>query len=235
MLDTITNILNKQLYPLNTNNIQEPYIYNRKLQDIEIIKPNFESIYQVYFQEYPYIPPKAKFYFYLINNDIAYLLNTYIAKKNENPSEARIAYWHSQVKKAIDGTIYHFHKTILNNNLSLKKDDSIGFAHNDEEKQTFALICYYAISALACTYLHWLAIYKDKLQDVELHTNPYEYIYSVIFTPLPQGIYIEDKTINEPTAKPQGGNTYNYNIQGNVGQVIGKADQVNTTQDEQRQ
>ena len=233
MFDTITNILNKQLYPLNNDNIQEPYIYNQKLQDIEMYKPDFEPIYQIYFQEYQYIPPKAKFYFSLINNDIADLLNTYIARIKEKPSQSRIAYWHRIVKKAIDSAIYHYYKTIQNNNLSLKKDEGIGFSHADEERQIFALICYYAISALACTYLHWLAIYKDNLHDIEIYTNPHEYIYSVIFTPLPQGIYIADTTVKEPTAKQKtDGDTYNYIFQNNVGQVIGKADQVNTKQDE---
>lgn len=233
MLETITNILNKQLYPLNVENIQEPHIYKQRLQDVEKIKPVFVSVYQIYFPNFQFIPPKAEYYFCLINNDIAYLLNTYIAKQNENPTDARIAYWHRQVKNAIDGIIYHYYKTIKNNNLSLKEDETIGFSTDNRENQMFALICYYAISALACAYLQWLSIFKDKLPDIELYAHPYEYIYSVTFVPLPQEIQIRDTTVQDNNQiLPKGGNTYNMYFQDKVNQVIGNAGEVNTKQDE---
>lgn len=230
MFDTIRNILKGDQHPLLKSNKREAYVYRQFLQDAPNIIPNYTPIYKVNFQNIEHHPYKIRYYFRLITNDIYNNLNRVFAQQS---NDLIIQYQHQEIKQAIEEYIYNFHEKIAQQ----KQTAALLSAppSNYTEEQMFAIICYYALASLACAYMQYIDHFKQNLALTNPPTTPQDFIYDTLQIEFPKEILIKDQNlpIEESVTQPQqGGNTFNFNFNKNVGQVIGNADQVNIKQDE---
>lgn len=228
MLDTIENILNGNQYPLLRANRQEAYVYRQFLQDTPSVAPNYSPLYKVEFRHIAHHPYKVRYYFRLINNDIYTHLNQFFAQYSEQ-NKLQIPYHHRQIRSVIEEYISHFYEKLQQQPAS---DDLLTAPPTSlSEAQMFTIICYYAIASLACAYMQYGLHFRQYLPKDFQWQTPQDFIYDVLQCEFPKEILIHDLNAPQDTA-PQP--TSNFHFHGNVGQVIGNANQINNHYDEQR-
>ncbi|MBR1786898.1 MAG: hypothetical protein IJ756_07080 [Paludibacteraceae bacterium] len=225
MLDTIKSILNSDMHPMLPKNLQGAHIYLQYLNSTDTVAPIYRSIYNVEFQQMPYCPSKAKYYFRLIHNDITQCLNQYYKEAQTQPSVDSVEYWHYSFQKLIAELITHFQESIKLQNLSLQETLKVTDYTNGKETEIYTLICYYAIAMLAACYMQWLNIFESVLPpNINRPTTPQEFIFDTLQIEFTQEIQIIDPNapkliVNDPNLTINNTNIFNAPVGNNISNI----------------